>query len=53
LKAILPVHAFGQPADMDPILDVCHEYDPTIIEDSCEALDAEYKGRRIGTQPAT
>ncbi len=50
LKAILPVHAFGQPADMDPLLDVASEYNLAVIEDACEALGAEYKGRRIGTQ---
>jgi perosamine synthetase len=48
LKSILPVHAFGQPADMDPILDVAKEYNLAVIEDACEALGAEYKGRRIG-----
>jgi len=53
LKAILPVHAFGQPADMDPILEVGREYGLVVIEDACEALGAEYKARRIGTQPAT
>jgi perosamine synthetase len=52
-QSILPVHAFGQPADMDPILDVAHEYGLAVIEDACEALGAEYKGRRIGTQPET
>jgi perosamine synthetase len=49
LKAILPVHAFGQPADMDPILAVTHQHDLTIIEDACEAIGAEYKGRKAGT----
>ena len=52
-SAILPVHAFGQPADMDPILEVAREYDLAVIEDACEALGAEYKGRRIGTQHET
>jgi dTDP-4-amino-4,6-dideoxygalactose transaminase len=47
-KAVLPVHAFGQPADMDPIMDVARRYNLAIIEDACEALGAEYKGRRIG-----
>jgi perosamine synthetase len=53
LKAILPIHVFGQPADMDPILAVARQHSLTVIEDACEALGAEYKGRRIGTQPAT
>jgi len=49
LKAILPVHAFGQPADLDPILEVAHEHGLAVIEDACEALGSEYKGRRVGT----
>jgi dTDP-4-amino-4,6-dideoxygalactose transaminase len=49
LKAILPVHAFGQPADMDPILDVARRHNLTVIEDACEAVGAEYKGRKVGT----
>lgn len=49
LKAILPVDVFGQPADMDAINAVAREFDLTVIEDSCEALGAEYKGRQAGT----
>ena len=49
LKSILPVHAFGQPADMDPILDVARQYQLSVIEDACEAIGAEYKGRTAGT----
>jgi dTDP-4-amino-4,6-dideoxygalactose transaminase len=48
LKAILPVHAFGQPADMDPILEVARQHGLFVIEDSCEAIGAEYKGRKAG-----
>ena len=48
-KAIIPVHAFGQPADMDPILDIAKRHDLLVIEDACEAIGAEYKGRRAGT----
>ncbi len=48
LKSILPVHAFGQPADMDPILQVAQQYDLSVIEDACEAVGAEYKGRKAG-----
>lgn len=49
LKALLPVHAFGQPADMDPLLEVARHYGLMIIEDTCEAIGAEYQGRKAGT----
>jgi dTDP-4-amino-4,6-dideoxygalactose transaminase len=49
LKALLPVDVFGQPADLDPILKVARQYQLPVIEDSCEALGAEYKGRPAGT----
>lgn len=48
-KAILPIHAFGQPADMDTILEVAQKYDLAVIEDACEAVGAEYKGCKAGT----
>jgi len=49
LKALLPVDAFGQPADFDPLQKIARENDLVIIEDSCEALGAAYKGRQAGT----
>jgi perosamine synthetase len=49
LKAILPVDVFGQPADLDPICKIAEDYSLKVIEDSCEALGAEYKGRKAGT----
>ena len=48
LKAIVPVDVFGQPADMDAINVVAKEYGLTVIEDSCEALGATYKGKPAG-----
>jgi perosamine synthetase len=47
-KVIIPVDVFGQPADMDPICQVARRHSIKIIEDSCEALGAEYKGRPAG-----
>jgi dTDP-4-amino-4,6-dideoxygalactose transaminase len=48
-KAIIPVHLYGQPADMDPILALARTYKLKVIEDSCQAHGAEYKGRRTGS----
>jgi dTDP-4-amino-4,6-dideoxygalactose transaminase len=49
LKAVIPVDVFGQPVDYDPIILTAKEKNLVIIEDSCEAIGAEYKGRKAGT----
>lgn len=48
-KAIIPVHLYGNPCDMDPIMKIAKDYGIYVIEDCAEAHGAEYKGRKVGT----
>ncbi|WP_294169096.1 DegT/DnrJ/EryC1/StrS aminotransferase family protein [uncultured Clostridium sp.] len=48
-KAIMPVHIFGQSADMDEINKIAKKHNLMVIEDACQAIGGKYKGRKIGT----
>jgi dTDP-4-amino-4,6-dideoxygalactose transaminase len=48
-RAIMPVHIFGMPCDMDPIIAVARKHNLAVVEDACQAWLAEYKGRHCGT----
>lgn len=49
VKAVVPVHVFGHPVDMDGLIEVCKESDIDIIEDASESIGSEYKGKKTGT----
>lgn len=48
-KAIIPVHLYGHPCDMDVIMDIANEHRIFVVEDCAEAIGTEYKGRKVGT----
>src|SRR5574344_1069777 len=48
-KAIIPVHLYGQPCEMDKIMDIAKRYNLFVIEDCCQAIGSEYKGQKVGT----
>jgi dTDP-4-amino-4,6-dideoxygalactose transaminase len=48
-KAIMPVHLYGLPCDLDPILEICRKHKLPLVEDACQAHGAKYKGKTVGT----
>ena len=48
IKAVLPMHTFGHPVDLDPLVEICHRYKLELVEDAAESLGSYYKGRHTG-----
>jgi len=49
IKAVLPVHLYGHPAEMDSIMEIADRYDLTVIEDACQAHGAKCEGKKVGS----
>ncbi|OIJ22373.1 aminotransferase DegT [Anaerobacillus alkalidiazotrophicus] len=49
IKAVVPMHTFGHPVDIDPLLEVCRKYKLVLIEDAAESLGSYYKGKHTGS----
>ena len=52
-KAVIPVHLYGQPCEMDEIMALSHKHNFSVVEDAAHAIGAEYKGKKVGTIGAT
>jgi len=48
-KAVMPVHLYGQPCDLDPLLEICRKHNLPLVEDAAQAHGAKYRGKKVGT----
>lgn len=53
IKAVIPVHLFGKPAEMNEIIEIAEDYDLAVIEDAAQTIGAEYQGKKIGSMETT